>query len=523
MPRPKVNTFTIALIKADKIDPDDIIAGNYAAEHAVQIGGVDIGQLFVRQAFQAPPKWSQVFDGILNTEIFGLSSAPGAVLLVEAAGRKFAVMFGLGWALLSQEAIEEQFGLRVTLNSIDPGAIKSLDKRSFDAVATQTREQASREIDVGEFGLDVDQDLLSSVTGTPRNEAWGEKMTGKHSLKVAVYKGIADLPELCASYLERFRDNAYEERFKWIDQIREIMDPGLIDSLDDELIQRVALRQEQPDRCWLAAPDILEWADVAGFKFRTSKSADVYPDIYWSNFYEEIGDEEISLEILKKRYVVWVDTNEINRGKWSVYKCVNFELDRDGKMFLLNGGKWYEVQIDFVQKVNAYIDAIPRSDLELIPYAHNREDEYLKSASEVLGEQCVCMDQNNISYGGGHSKIEFCDLFVGGCKLVHAKRYGASSTLSHLFAQGLTSAVLFVSDAGFRTLVNTKLPDRFKSDDPSKKISPNDYEVVFAIISNQEGEGLTLPFFSRINLQNATQVLLGYGFKVSLLKIGVEE
>ena len=51
------------------------------------------------------------------------------------------------------------------------------------------------------------------------------------------------------------------------------------------------------------------------------------------------------------------------------------------------------------------------------------------------------MDCKKIHNGGGHSQLEFCDLFSSGRDLIHVKRYGRSSApLSHLFAQGLDDA-----------------------------------------------------------------------------------
>ena len=110
-----------------------------------------------------------------------------------------------------------------------------------------------------------------------------------------------------------------------------------------------------------------------------------------------------------------------------MYKCINCELERGGKMFLLNGGKWFEVELDFVEKVNRYIEAIPRSGLGLIPYSHQREDAYLRDATAALGAQCVCMDQDMIAYGGGHSKVEFLAI----CMLTGGRSF--MSTIRGLF------------------------------------------------------------------------------------------
>jgi Family of unknown function (DUF6119) len=60
--------------------------------------------------------------------------------------------------------------------------------------------------------------------------------------------------------------------------------------------------------------------------------------------------------------------------------------------------------------------------------------------------------------GGGRSSIEICDLLSSEKAFVHVKAKTKSSTLSHLFAQGLNSAQAF-RDRGFRGLAHVQCPD----------------------------------------------------------------
>ena len=128
------------------------------------------------------------------------------------------------------------------------------------------------------------------------------------------------------------------------------------------------------------------------------------------------------------------------------------------------------------------------------------------------------MDGKNISYGGGASRIEFCDLYTRSRVMIHVKRYGASSVLSHLFAQGLVSATLFLQDSDFRKAVNRRLPESHRLARPERRPTVQNYEVAFAIVSKSAGE-LQLPFFSKVNLRNAYQTLTGLGYDVTLTKI----
>lgn len=107
------------------------------------------------------------------------------------------------------------------------------------------------------------------------------------------------------------------------------------------------------------------------------------------------------------------------------------------------------------------------------------------------------MDKKNIPHGGGHNKIEFCDLYSAEKDIIHVKRYGGSSPLSHLFAQGLTSGELFQVDRVFRTKVNEHLPPSHQLADPDTRPEARDYCVVFAIVSQSSGP-LQIPFFATI-------------------------
>jgi uncharacterized protein (TIGR04141 family) len=132
------------------------------------------------------------------------------------------------------------------------------------------------------------------------------------------------------------------------------------------------------------------------------------------------------------------------------------------------------------------------------------------------------MDRELIQYGGGHNKMEFCDIFTEDKKLIHIKRYASSSVLSHLFAQGVNSAKAFLSDQEFRRKVNAKLPPSHQFDANNKPIS-REYEVVFGIISALADHiPVNLPFFSKITLLRAINELMGVmGFKTSVAGISI--
>jgi uncharacterized protein (TIGR04141 family) len=147
---------------------------------------------------------------------------------------------------------------------------------------------------------------------------------------------------------------------------------------------------------------------------------------------------------------------------------------------------------------------------------------YNLRAAEGDPARYALMDDRPVLHGGVHGKVEFCDLLINRKDILHVKRYGASSVLSHLFSQGLVSGVLFQTDVEFRRKVNVLLPVAHRITDIEQRPATNEYNVVFGVISDKPGD-LTLPFFSRLNLKHAVKQLTGYGYRVSIGKIEVQD
>jgi uncharacterized protein (TIGR04141 family) len=163
-----------------------------------------------------------------------MNETVSAVLFVPAANRTFALTFGYGRSLLQADSWEDGFGLKVTLNAVRPGNIKSIDRTSFDAFAHQTRTQGVRAGDLEEFGLDVEQDILRSVTGKPADESLGDKLSGKDAVVFNARVDVPGLPDFLASYLVKYRSNAYKEWYSDLDQLAEVSDGRLQDRLNGE-------------------------------------------------------------------------------------------------------------------------------------------------------------------------------------------------------------------------------------------------------------------------------------------------
>jgi uncharacterized protein (TIGR04141 family) len=115
--------------------------------------------------------------------------------------------------------------------------------------------------------------------------------------------------------------------------------------------------------------------------------------------------------------------------------------------------------------------------------------------------------------------VELCDLLSRNRQFIHVKKRGSSSTLSHLFAQGLVSGELIFRDGTFRQASRDHvdgLDDSFTESIPSDRPAPQECEVGYVVITRSDRETpLTLPFFSLVSLRTAVRQLQDWGYKVA--------
>lgn len=520
--RDKKYRLTVYLMKKDCANHGDVLKdASSLKRYDLRNRSTDDMALYVKESRSYKPPWTAYFDGHLKRDISDLyNSSSSAALIVKHSQRYFAFTFGYGNNLLDPKNIEEAFGFKVALNSIDHEKIRSVDIRNHDTILRQSRIQTSQAASVDTFGMNVDRDILNAVKGVSNDAALGKSITGSDALHISVPVKIDDLPSLCASLWTKLKDDSYKEHFDWVDNIREVKNPALIDELNNSLVDAINKRELEDNNIYLAVPELIDWEHIEGFKYRPSD--DVQEDIAIQDVLPSEEDEakEISLDWLRQRDVLCIaKENDQIYDHWSLYKCINCEIKRKKASFLLTGGKWFKIDSDFVETVNKEIARIPEyKQFQFPPYEEKREDEYNSKVYNQNKQKCVLMDKKNIRYGGGRSQIEFCDLFINKSDLVHVKRFRGSSALSHLFQQGFTSASLLVMDSTFVVEVNKLLPQQWRFNGSPKAMN---HEVVYAIISRAKGGVKDIfPFFSKVSLRQIYRQLLAYGFKVSVAKIG---
>lgn len=504
--------------------------------------GEYVGTLYYKNSHVSEPDWvERFFASSFNNNInnksnntdseFKIFTAnPNAILLTIVDDRAFALTFGYGYAALKPGVYEERFGLKTILSIINPDSLRSLSRRNLSISPKLSQEQLPKKGAVSDFELDIEQDLIQSITAKTEAiyEHFGQTVKGQDALGLSVKINISTIKEFLKKCYVRYSSNDYKKNFGWIDQIFETKDPQRLKALNNKLIEQLKSSDKNSDldKIWMAVPEIIDWGRVSKFKFKDRSFGDDLDLRKYLGFLDDDkAKDNLSLDTLGLR-IQYEDavTGQIV-SPWKIYNCLYAEVEIENQVHILNNGKWYQIENNFVKKISKSFNEL-KNQSAVIDLPEHKQEELEKDYNERAAEEHknICnMDRKMIYHGGAHQKVEFCDLFTKDKKLIHVKRYGGSSTLSHLFNQGLVSGELFLSDEEFRRKVNEKLPVDYQLSNTTKQPKASEYKIVYAIISHLDQDTLNknfdIPFFSKITIGHITKILERYGYAVSLLTI----
>lgn len=500
------------------------------------------GTLYIKKPLtESVPDWVDFFVSDLpnGDELKKLKNkSTSALLIKEVSGRQFALAFGHGRHLLDLSCIEYRFGIKVALNIIEPESISSIDKHTFDASPRITKTQTIKPSALSDYGINTEQDLLKGVVGAVKKEYiddFGSMVAGIDSLKISLDLSLDKLTEILIKSLSRYSskdylkvENSRAGAFAWVDNLQAVSDPSIKRKLDDELWNR--FEKNNFENMFLAIPELIDWEKVSGFAYTESQSKN--PDLLVN--YLDIRELRASIrsganiDTLKNRQIFMAMNSTGYIKKFSLFRCFYTELKilGDAFLYILTAGNWFKVEPSFEQQVDSHFRKIPvmKFSYPFIEYDHEGEGKYNDEVAGAVTKEYLLLDRKLIQFGGSHSSIEVCDLYktkpVNGDlgELVHVKRGRDSSSLSHLFAQGLVSSTLLASETDFITEVNKQILAQGGIVLPSK-MPTDQYDIVFAIIDGAAGTPLEIPFFSKVNLQNCARSIRAFKFGIKFLHI----
>jgi uncharacterized protein (TIGR04141 family) len=512
--RPKKQRLNVFLLKAgvtiNQALRDDVGGLN---KHDIRAGLNFTGAIFTKGTPANPPSWQRfVQQGAASPLGLLLNQSASGLILLKAVDRLFAVAFGFGRHWIDEAQIVRRFGMIVTLNVVHPDRIRSVDREEFDTIQRKTRSQTSTSSNIDSFGLNIQRDA-----------DFAAHVTGADNLILSVPVTFEQLGDKCAQALMQFGTNRYRERYAWIDNFNRITDPVKIAELDGRLVDE--LRTGARENAFLTPPDTLDTQEHRGFLYpRERVGTELHQDLRIEEVLSLLDDPaSIVLGDLKRWKIrEFTVSEETPSRQFSVYNASIYEVTQGTKLYVLSFGEWFEIAQDHVAAVNRLVAQIPdHEELNLISaQSGETEGSYNQRAAAASEGELALLDANPVLYGGGRSSIEVCDLLSSRMIFIHVKAKTKSSTLSHLFAQGLNSAQAF-RDARFRQLALARCPPSHRAIFRGEPRS-SDFTITYAIITQAAGNLRdALPFFSKQSLANAGEMLRNMGYQVRLKKIAV--
>jgi uncharacterized protein (TIGR04141 family) len=483
-------------------------------------------QLFVLDAPETDVWWT----GYFGVEARIKQASKGALIFLPIDHRCFALSFGHVYQKLRDDCYEHDFGLRVTLNCVDPKKLRSTDTLQ-PGDARRQRTQAPIESDLTFFDFDRNSSVLKSLTGKVKEQykSLFKDATGASSLSIKSSVSSKELTGLCTDLLDLYKGEDYRTTFPDIQNILPVTDPETLSELNNSLIQ--ALRTKKQG-LYLTVPDIIDFRKHSYYaSFSGQGKSLLYPDVQLATYYEYLDENGFdvavtTLDDIRRHHLNLVDEDENVRERYSILRCVLFEtsLGAKGHTYHLTETKWYRVENAYLQKIQKTLDPLC-IDLGLPEFTHKNEGEYNEWATDS-NAAFVCMDRADIS-PTAQTQIEPCDIFaVAGDQAVfyHIKRSTHSSQLSHLFNQGMNAIeILKVEPESVERLfrlIESRVADEVTRAGLIAPVKEQKLKVVFGVITHKDPsvKCLNFPLFSRMSLMRTVRwfkvagTICEYGF-----------
>lgn len=352
------------------------------------------------------------------------SSALGLVFL-PSDGRWFAVSFGLGHVKLDPAKFEQDFGLKVVLNSVDPDLLRSTDVRTPDENTLSRRSQTSRGSDQTAFAIDVERDIVRGLAGKPKDPKFASRVAGSDGVTMDRRLEVKDLQKACSEAYQIYQKTDYQTSFKWIDQIKHVRDAATVAALRGDLVAKIdaAVKAGNPDGLHLAFPVIYDPEKGSHIQYKGFRSLRVFTDLDIAGYFEaltERGKTGFADSDLDSHSVHEVDEEgRDSGGRWPVMECLATEIEHDGHTYVLSGGRWYRIDANLAKDVRDFFENSPRVVLPAAEAGEN-EEKYNKR-QKAVNTDLLCLDRKLITPSGWNTKMEVCDFLSKERQLIHVK------------------------------------------------------------------------------------------------------
>lgn len=456
-------------------DEANLTSKKQAQSYDFTVGEADCRFIyFETMSVRKNPPWLDFINeqlGDASITFGSTSQSPNGLLLISAEERLFAAVFGRSaTSCLNRKMLEPDFGIKTAMNMCGNEEIRQTRSQSNTITPTHIDRQAARPSDSFVFGLSEAEDLryISAHIKGNRNTT----LQGRDSLTVKV---IGDeklswekIVAQCQEFLERFGARDYIALFPNYRNFQPASDQE-VTQLDAILV--AALRAQDYSKVELCIPEFLSEED---FSFSYSNKAEGENIIYSFLAPEQIEKvfkkpADITVERLQKKRIYPYSAAEgrvLGYRHWSLYDCLVYEHDLDGRYFILNDGRWAQVDPGFYKSIVEFIgkrvqEEAPEAwylNIDISDDAAKKNSEAIFNAKVVnLRPTCVLFDRAKLQIGAGRKDKEFCDVLDmqddGVVRIINAKQYKDASAINYLFSQAKFYCEAFLNDEIFLTQI----------------------------------------------------------------------
>lgn len=521
----KTMTFTMRLLR-DAVTVNEVLKDGSTLRELTWIDQEGV-RAFAGTVFSNPPTWMDFLSSQTSDFPDLNNEGSAAVVFFPVGGKVIAVCFGQAQIAMDLDLFERHFGLKVALNSISRDHIKSLDSATPDSTTVQKRIQVSRDSDIGQFDLDYDRDLLTMIAGTAKRPGFAKFLAGKDCLRITCKLKIEDLSQKCKEVLAVYLSDDYKTDYGWIDHIQPVKERAKIDQLDNTIWSEIeSLRAGNNSELHLSPPEIHDYmcGDLLHYNGFGSHGND-FTDLIIEEYIAELNNAKFAgdFSAIKTGHTIAMkkDGSDSFSARWKIYDSFVFETTFAGETYVIFGGNWYRVDQTFADEVEQFYKKVNR--IPVVNKTLCKNEKQVIADLESSRTDLVMLDCSKINPSGTkHANLEPCDFYSDKKQFIHFKDGHSSSSISHLWLQGLVSGEAFLKDSQFRTKVRNKIKEikpGFEKHFHSGRSRPtaSDYTVIFGIMRKAGKAGsVSLPFFSKVSLRPIIERLETYGYKTGI-------
>lgn len=394
----KTRTFSIYLLKegvtiANALKENhglSILDGNGGALDELNI------TIYLSEARTTPPWWKRY----LGIERDLSQRQEGALVFIpcciEDTTRIFVLTFGMTYHKLQEGSYEYDFGLRTTLNAIDPTKIKSTETVQPDNAKRQRMQSPTADA-LSFFDFNRDQNIIKTLAGKvkPEYSEWFKSATGVNSIRITSSVEVENLPQLCRQLYGLYSSDNYRQTFPDLFNITPVKDPSVKQDLERALID--SYNGENHENLIITIPEMLDplWNTFL-YTYQKKRSSELNEHSILS--LKEVLSIADSMEQFKGAELQILNENQEIIKAYPIEECFVFDCIHNSKHYHFCDGSWYCVDEGYIQRVERELEQGIRQarDYGLPSYQHQNEGAYNTAVSEY-NSSYVCLDRSSIA------------------------------------------------------------------------------------------------------------------------------